>query len=94
MVLPSIFPRRPAQVQQGGSAQEKKPPILGWKQEVTLQHIPEPPDCDAPVHCPPPEPCISHDGMILQERIAARRAAIASSKNVKIPLFKRHSIAL
>ncbi|KAJ7516878.1 hypothetical protein O6H91_21G002800 [Diphasiastrum complanatum] len=51
---------------------------------VPVEHPLEPPDNDRPVRCPPPEPCIIHDGRIWKERIAAnarRRAEGPGSKD-------------
>ncbi|BBN17024.1 hypothetical protein MPTK1_7g11340 [Marchantia polymorpha subsp. ruderalis] len=38
-----------------------------------VEHPLEPPDIDKPVRCPPPEPCIVHDGRIWKERVAIAR---------------------
>eukprot|EP00249_Psilotum_nudum_P003351 c16747_g1_i1 orf=455-928(-) len=36
---------------------------------VPVEHPMEPSDNDQPVRCPPPEPCIIHDGRIWKERL-------------------------
>ncbi|XP_024387045.1 uncharacterized protein [Physcomitrium patens] len=33
----------------------------------------EPTDLDKPVRCPPPEPCIVHDGIVFKDRLANSR---------------------
>lgn len=36
---------------------------------VPVEHPMEPPEHDQPVRCPPPEPCIIHDGRLWKERL-------------------------
>ncbi|CAM6033740.1 unnamed protein product [Sphagnum compactum] len=47
---------------------------------TAVPHPLEQADMDQPVHCPPPEPCIVHDGKAWKERLVAsmrRRGEIA-----------------
>ncbi|KAL2612687.1 hypothetical protein R1flu_024379 [Riccia fluitans] len=56
-----------------------------------VEHPSEPPDIDKPVRCPPPEPCIVHDGRIWKERvvIARRRMDMVKEKESSMPGRRR-----
>ncbi|KAG0581195.1 hypothetical protein M758_4G235400 [Ceratodon purpureus] len=40
---------------------------------VYVPHPEEPDDLDKPVRCPPPEPCIVHDGIVFKDRLTHSR---------------------
>ncbi|EFJ05547.1 hypothetical protein SELMODRAFT_272325 [Selaginella moellendorffii] len=59
---------------------------LGVMEEFApVEHPLEPPDHDKPVRCPPPEPCIVHDGRIWKERAARRRAEYPIARETSLP---------
>ncbi|KAL3680359.1 hypothetical protein R1sor_023315 [Riccia sorocarpa] len=45
-----------------------------------VEHPSEPPDIDKAVRCPPPEPCIVHDGRIWKERVVSARRRMDMAK--------------
>ncbi|KAI5056487.1 hypothetical protein GOP47_0028305 [Adiantum capillus-veneris] len=56
------------------SVKETQPPINIHAGQVAdefapVDHPMEPPENDQPVRCPPPEPCIIHDGRLWKERL-------------------------
>ncbi|KAH7444356.1 hypothetical protein KP509_02G075000 [Ceratopteris richardii] len=55
-------------------AKEPQPPVSIHTGQVAdefspVDHPMEPPENDRPVRCPPPEPCIIHDGRLWKERL-------------------------